>query len=164
MCCLGVPEWLTQLSNWLLVSAQVMISGLWDPALCQALRLVQSWLEIISSFLSLLPLLYPFLLLLLCLSNKQNIFKIYTMFFFDLSFLLKDVFIRERKRMCEWRKRQRERISDSMLSVELNAGLGPKNLRSCMTWAKIKSQLVNHWATQVPCDLSWLKIYFVLYL
>ena len=43
-----VPGWLSQLSVWLLVSAQVIISGLWDWAPHQALWWGRSLLEILS--------------------------------------------------------------------------------------------------------------------
>ena len=44
----GAPGGCTGLSDWLLVSAQVMISELWDQALHQALHLEWSLLETLS--------------------------------------------------------------------------------------------------------------------
>ena len=44
----GVPGCLSQLSLHLLISAQVMISGMWDWAPCQALCWVQSLLKVVS--------------------------------------------------------------------------------------------------------------------
>ena len=43
-----VPGWLSLLSNWLLVSAQIRISGCWDQALLWALGLVWSLLRSLS--------------------------------------------------------------------------------------------------------------------
>ena len=49
----GVPGWLSQLSIRLLISAQVMIPGLWDQSLCWALCCVWSLLRIFPMPLSL---------------------------------------------------------------------------------------------------------------
>jgi len=57
----GVPGWHRQLCVWLLVLAQVVISGSWDRALCQALRQaphsVQSLLNTLSHSPAAPPLL-----------------------------------------------------------------------------------------------------------
>ena len=50
---IGVPGWLSQLSIWLLILAQVMISESWDWALSQTLCSAWSLLEILS------PSLFP---------------------------------------------------------------------------------------------------------
>ena len=49
----GAPGWLSCLSVQLLISVQVMIPGLWDQALCWALRCMWSLLGILSLSLSL---------------------------------------------------------------------------------------------------------------
>ena len=51
----AVPGWLSWLSVWLLVLAQVMILGLWDGAPCRAPLSEGSLLEILSLHLSLPP-------------------------------------------------------------------------------------------------------------
>jgi len=69
---MGAPEWLSQLSVWLSVLAQVVVSGSWDGAPRRALCSAQGLLVP-------LPLLLPLSLLSLSLSLRQinKIFKKY---------------------------------------------------------------------------------------
>ena len=53
----GVPGWLSWLSNWLLILAQVMISGSWDQAWPWAQGSAESLLIDPLSLCLLLPLL-----------------------------------------------------------------------------------------------------------
>lgn len=61
------------------------------------------------------------------------------------------VFIWERERETETETEStsegRERVKAD--SMESNMGLDPRILRSCMTWAEIKSQMSNQLSTQV---------------
>ena len=53
----GAPGWLSHLSTWFLISAQVMISGLWDQAPLWAL----CWDGVCLSFILNLSLYHPYL-------------------------------------------------------------------------------------------------------
>ena len=57
----------------------------------------------------------------------------------------------------EGRGRRRESLADSTLSMELDAGLHLMTLRSCMTWAKIKSWMLN-WLSHSGASI-WM--YFI---
>ena len=52
----GAPGWLSRLSVWLVISAQVMVSGLWDQPLSQALHWEWNLLKILSVSLCPFPL------------------------------------------------------------------------------------------------------------
>ena len=70
----GAPGWLSWISIRLLISAQVIISGSWDLALCQAPHSARSLLDILSLSLPLCLSPLP-TLSLLSLSLNNNNFK-----------------------------------------------------------------------------------------
>ena len=79
----GAPGWCSKLSIWLLISAQLMISGSWDWALHWALSWAQSLLKILSPSPSVPPLPHSWahsLFLSLCLSllkkEKANCWRV----------------------------------------------------------------------------------------